>query len=82
MWVLTDRTGQYSQAGKGRHRYWTSACSGCRLKPTHFQMKTLKHVSTEMSLHVLAYNLKRMLQIFGAVPLMEAMRAWQPLSYL
>jgi len=45
------------------------------LGPTHFQMKTLKHVSTEMSLHVLAYNLKRMLQIFGAVPLMEAMRA-------
>jgi hypothetical protein len=45
------------------------------LGPTHFQMKTLKHVSTVMSLHVLAYNLKRMLQISGAVPLMEAMRA-------
>jgi hypothetical protein len=45
------------------------------LGPTHFQMKTLKHVGTEMSLHVLAYNLKRMLQIFGAVPLMEAMKA-------
>ena len=45
------------------------------LGPTHFQMKTLKHVSTEMSLHVLAYNLKRMMQMFGAVPLMEAMRA-------
>jgi Transposase DDE domain len=23
---------------------------------THFQMKTLRHVSTEMALHVLAYN--------------------------
>jgi transposase len=45
------------------------------LGPTHFQMKTLKHVGTEMSLHVLAYNLKRMMQMFGAVPLMEAMRA-------
>jgi hypothetical protein len=45
------------------------------LGPTHFQMKTLKHVSTQMNLHVLAYNLKRMLQIVGAVPLMEAMRA-------
>ncbi|MDH3889266.1 MAG: IS1182 family transposase [Gammaproteobacteria bacterium] len=45
------------------------------LGPTHFQMKTLKHVSTEMSLHVLAYNLKRMLRIIGAAPLMEAMRA-------
>ena len=32
---------------------------------THFQMKTLKHVSTEMSLHVLAYNLKRMINIMG-----------------
>jgi transposase len=45
------------------------------LGPTHFQMKTLKHVSTEMSLHVLAYNLKRMLQIVGPALLMEAMRA-------
>ncbi|MFT6892320.1 MAG: hypothetical protein ACJASY_004380 [Halioglobus sp.] len=43
--------------------------------PTHFQMRKLKHVSTEMSLYVLAYNLKRMLQMGGAVPLMEAMRA-------
>jgi len=42
---------------------------------THFQMKTLKHVSTEMSLHVLAYNLKRVMQIMGIVPLMNAMRA-------
>ena len=45
------------------------------LGPTHFQMRTLKHVGTEMSLNVLAYNLKRMLQIMGAVPLMEAMKA-------
>jgi transposase len=42
---------------------------------THFQMKTLKHVSTEMSLHVLAYNLKRMINIMGVRPLMEAMQA-------
>jgi len=26
---------------------------------THFRMKTLKHVATEIALHVLAYNLKR-----------------------
>jgi hypothetical protein len=32
-------------------------------------------VKTEMSLHVLAYNLKRAMQILGAVPLMKAMRA-------
>ena len=30
---------------------------------THFQMKTLKHVGTEMALHVLAYNMKRVMQI-------------------
>ena len=40
---------------------------------THFLTKTLPRVSTEMSLHVLAYNLKRMMQIFGVKPLMKAM---------
>ncbi len=30
---------------------------------THFQMKTLKRVGTEMALHVLAYNLKRVMNI-------------------
>ena len=39
---------------------------------THFLMRTLKHVSTEMSLHVLAYNLKRMMRILGIAPLMQA----------
>ena len=42
---------------------------------THFQMKTLKRVSTEMALHVLAYNLKRVMNILGIGPLMAAMRA-------
>ena len=37
---------------------------------THFQMKTLKHVSTEMSLHVLAYNFKRVVSILNTKPLM------------
>ena len=41
---------------------------------THFTMKTLKHVSTEMSLHVLAYNLKRVMKIIGTKPLIEAIR--------
>jgi len=40
---------------------------------THFLTKTLPHVSTEISLHVLAYNLKRMMRIVGAKPLMAAM---------
>jgi transposase len=42
---------------------------------THFLTKTLDRVSTEMSLHVLAYNLKRLMQILGVVPLMKAMQA-------
>jgi len=32
---------------------------------THFQMRTLPRVSTEMSLHVLAYNMKRVINLFG-----------------
>jgi transposase len=42
---------------------------------THFLTKTLPRVSTEMSLHVLAYNLKRAMQILGVRPLMKAMAA-------
>jgi BMFP domain-containing protein YqiC len=42
---------------------------------THFKTRTLEKVRTEMSLHVLAYNLKRVIAILGAQPLMEAMRA-------
>jgi hypothetical protein len=41
---------------------------------THFLTKTLNRVSTEMSLHVLAYNLKRVMKILGVGPLLEAMR--------
>ena len=42
---------------------------------THFQMKTLKNVRTEMALHVLAYNLKRVMNILGIRPLIAAMKA-------
>ena len=41
---------------------------------THFQMKTLKRVSAEMSLHILAYNMKRVMKILGPVQLMKAMQ--------
>jgi hypothetical protein len=40
-----------------------------------FQMKTLKNVNTEMALHVLAYNMKRVMSILGVGGLMEAIRA-------
>ena len=42
---------------------------------THFQMKTLKRVGTGMALHVLAYNLKRVMNIMGIRPLIAAMSA-------
>jgi hypothetical protein len=42
---------------------------------THFQMKTIKRVSAEMSLHVLAYNLKRVIKILGTKQLIEAIQA-------
>ena len=42
---------------------------------THFLTKTPPRVRTEMSLHVLAYNLKRMLQIFGTQMLVAFMKA-------
>jgi hypothetical protein len=42
---------------------------------THFQMKTLKNVSTEMALHVLAYNMKRVMRILCAGGFMEGIRA-------
>jgi transposase len=40
---------------------------------THFLTKKLKNVSTEMSLHVLAYNIKRVINLLGTTVLMEAM---------
>ena len=42
---------------------------------THFLMKTMEKVKTEMSLHVLAYNLKRMISILGVGPLQKALEA-------
>jgi hypothetical protein len=45
----------------------------CWMGATHFFTKQLKNVSTEMSLHVLAYNLKRMMTIVGEARLIAAM---------
>ena len=41
---------------------------------THFLTRTLEKVSTEMSLHVLAYNLKRVIAIVGVETLVAAIR--------
>jgi transposase len=46
-----------------------------RMGATHFLMKRLKNVRTEMALSVLAYNLTRVINILGTGPLLQAMRA-------
>ncbi len=50
----------------GTLKYWMGS--------THFLMKTLRHASTEVSLHVLAYNLKRLMRVLGIAETMKAMR--------
>lgn len=115
------------ERGELLHKYWSSACPTCALKPkcttgdyrritrweheevlermqrrlderpglamtrrctvehpfgtlkawmgaTHFLMKRLPKVQTEMSLHVLAYNMRRMMNILGTETLITAMR--------
>jgi transposase len=46
-----------------------------RMGATHFLMRTLPKVATEMALSVLAYNLTRVINIVGVLPLMAAIRA-------
>ncbi len=50
----------------GTLKYWMGS--------THFLMKTLKHVPTEISLHVLAYNLKRLMNLLGIPEAIKAMK--------
>ena len=46
-----------------------------RMGATHFLMKRLKNVATEMALNVLSYNLTRAMNIIGVKPLLAAIRA-------
>jgi transposase len=45
------------------------------MRATHFLMKRLKNVRTEMALSVLAYNLIRVINILGVALLIQAIRA-------
>ena len=45
-----------------------------RMGATHFLMKRLPKVATEMALHVLAYNLTRVMNILGVKPLIAAIQ--------
>jgi len=49
--------------------------SKMRMGATHFLMKRLPRVATEMALHVLAYNMTRVLNIVGIKPMMAAVGA-------
>ena len=51
----------------GTIKYWMGA--------THFLMKHLPKVATEMALNVLAYNMKRVMAILGVAGLLEALAA-------
>lgn len=46
-----------------------------RMGTTHFQMKRLGNVATEMALHVLTYNMTRVMNILGVTALMQAIAA-------
>ena len=46
-----------------------------RMGATHFLMKRLPKVATEMALHVLAYNVTRVMNIVGIQPLIAGIRA-------
>src|SRR3954468_2248386 len=66
-WRRSDATGA-ATAQPGGLRRWGEPGSGDR--GLHRRTgRTLDKVRTEMSLHVLAYNLKRMIRIFGVGPL-------------
>jgi transposase len=45
------------------------------MESTHFLTRRLSNVKTEIGLYVLACNLKRVIAIMGAKPLMETIRA-------
>ena len=74
---MQARLYQMPQASRIRRRTVEHAFGTLKawMGATHFLTKTLPRVSAEMSLHVLAYNLKRAMQIVGIVPLLQAMRA-------
>jgi hypothetical protein len=49
--------------------------ASAQILATHFLTKTLKNVRTEMSLRMLAYNMKRMVNMFAVKPLLGAIAA-------
>jgi hypothetical protein len=67
-----ESTGQPERGIQAEHPFATLKM---RMGATHFLMKRLPQVATEMALHVLAYNLTRVMNIIGVQPLLAVMRA-------
>ena len=55
-------------AASARRLYGVESASGA----THFLMKTLPRVAGEMALHVLTYNITRVMNLMGSRPLVAA----------
>jgi len=53
-----------------------------RMGATHFLIKTLPKVATEMALHVLAYNLTRELNILGVKALQSPAEFVSPARFM
>jgi hypothetical protein len=57
---MSSRPVRHAQGLDGQHRMLDGLPADC-----HFLTRTLEKVKTEMSLQVLAYNMKRMINLFG-----------------
>ena len=73
--VVFQQPAEFGHRRPGRRLEHPFGTIKARMGATHFLMKTLPKVATEMALHVLAYNLTRVMNIMGVQPLMAAMRA-------
>jgi transposase len=75
--AMQDRLDQMPEAMRVRRRTIEHIFGTIKdwMGRSHFQMRKLRNVGTEMSLHVLAYNLKRAIALVGASDLIAAMRA-------
>ena len=73
---MQDRVDAQPEASKIRRRTVEHPFGTIKswMGATHFLTRTKHKVATEMSLHVLAYNLKRLIAIFGVTKLQEIVR--------
>ena len=67
-------TSTRKKCGSGARRSSVRSGRSRRMGATHFLMKRLPRVATEMALHVLAYNLTRVINIMGPGPLIAAIK--------